>query len=270
MTALRKIQPIAIPAGLLPSKDLGRRPELKWVAPASLLVDGTYQRDLSRQSIKLIHGMVKRFAWNRMKPPIVVETAEGLHVIDGQHTAIAAVTLGIPEIPIFVVEAEKVSERARAFVGHNTDRITVSPLGIYHALLAAGDETALDVGNVCRRAGVRIRYINQAATTVEVGDTMAIGLIQKLVARQGVIKARRVLDVLVRAKCAPIGGGHIRAAEHLLCEVKDAPAADELAAIIRLDGIKGFNAAHARARAERMPFWRALADRWSRRIRAAA
>jgi hypothetical protein len=39
----------------------GRKPELKWIAPTSLLVDATYQRDLSERSIRLIRNMLIRF-----------------------------------------------------------------------------------------------------------------------------------------------------------------------------------------------------------------
>jgi hypothetical protein len=163
---------------LTPASFDGEKPSLKWVAPTSLLVDATYQRDLSERSIRLIRKMIEEFRWNRLKPPIVVQVGPAsLHIVDGQHTAIVAASLGIPQIPVFVVKADTLDERARAFVGHNTDRVVVSPFDIYRALLASGDPDAVDVDNVCKRAGVRIRNISPSSAIAE-GDTAAIGLVR--------------------------------------------------------------------------------------------
>lgn len=263
MSKLRRIQPMLMPDGIAKASELGKKPVLRWVAPTDLYVDETYQRDLSRKSIKLIRGMVERFAWNRMKPPIVVDAGEALHVVDGQHTAIAAATLHIPQIPIFVVDAGSLDERARSFVGHNTDRITVSPIAIHKALQAAGDPDATDVANVCKRAGIRLRVLNQSVVPAE-GDTMAIGTIQKMVARRGVLKARIALECLVKARRAPVSAEEIRAAEHLICEGGGDP--EQLVAAIRIEGDKGLNAARAKAASERSPIWRALAARWERHL----
>jgi ParB-like nuclease domain len=268
MTSLRKITPLAMPANLAKSEVTGKRPVLRWIAPTELLVDATYQRDLSRTSLKLIRRMVAGFAWCRMKPPIVVEVASGFHIIDGQHTAIAAATIGLKEIPIFVVEADALDERARAFVGHNTDRITVAPIALWRALVAAGDPDASDVANVCKRAGVKVCIVNQSHSVAAFGETMAIGTVSKLVKRRGVIPARRVLEVLVKAQVAPIGTAEIRAAEELICEQH--ASLDAMIVVVRLDGRKGLDAAHARARAEGTPLWRALAARWAARLKRAA
>jgi hypothetical protein len=180
------------------------------VAPTSLLVDATYQRDLSERSIRLIRRMIENFAWNRLKPPIVVQAGP---------PRCTSSTASIPpswrprsasrRFPVFIVKADSVDERARAFVGHNSDRVVVSPFDIYRALLASGDPDAVDVDNVCKRAGVRIRYISPSSAIAE-GDTAAVGLIRALVRRRGVIPARKVLQCLVKAKRAPISAAEIR------------------------------------------------------------
>src|SRR4051794_24268937 len=103
MASLRAIKPMKFP-DLKPASFDGERPSLRWVAPTDLLVDATYQRDLSERSIRLIRKMIESFSWNRMKPPIVVQVGPtSLHIVDGQHTAIVAASIGIPEIPIFIV-----------------------------------------------------------------------------------------------------------------------------------------------------------------------
>lgn len=266
--SLRRIEPIALPPSHPRAVVGGKRPSLRWIAPTELLVDATYQRDLSRASLRLIRGMVERFAWARMKPPVVVEAkGGGYHIIDGQHTAIAAATIGLPQVPIFVVEADALDERARAFVGHNTDRITVSPIAIWNALKAAGDPDALDVANVCKRAGVRIRVLNQSVVPAQ-GDTMAIGRVRGLIKKRGVIASRRVLECLVKARCAPLFQEQILAAEYLICELKADPA--ELTQAVRTDGDRGLAAARGKARAERSPIWRALMARWSEKLKREA
>lgn len=265
MTKLRPIKPMKFP-DLTPAKDFGPKPIPKWVAPTSLMVDGTYQRDLSERSIRLIRRTIENFRWNRYKPPIVVQTGPAtLHVIDGQHTAITAATLGIPEILIMIVEADGLDERARAFVGHNSDRIVVSPFDIYKALLASGDPDAQDVDNVCRRAGVRIRVISPSSAIAE-GDTAAVGLIRSLVKRRGVIPARKVLQCLVKAKRAPISGAEILAADRIVCEERKDIDVEALTAAIRIEGNDGLAKAMVKAKTDRSPAWREIANRWLNRI----
>lgn len=261
---LRKIKPLTLP-GLKPAEVDGDLPRLKWVAPTELLVDDTYQRDLSDRSIRLIRKLIENFAWNRLKPVIVVEVKPDIyHVIDGQHTAIAAATLGVPKVPIFIVQAERVDERARAFVGHNSDRIIVSPFDIYRALLAAGDPDAVDVGNVCRRAGVRIRWISPS-TALAAGDTAAVGKVRALVKRNGVMKARQILEVLVKAKRTPISAAEIQAVEALYTADPKLDR-EQLARVIFIEGTAGLQKAQAKAKTDRSPVWRVLSERWQRRF----
>lgn len=267
MSALRPIKPMSFP-DLTPAaaSDFGQKPIAKWIAPTSLMVDGTYQRDLSERSIRLIRRTIETFRWNRYKPPIAVQTGPAtLHVIDGQHTAIIAATLKIPEILILIVSADSVDERARAFVGHNLDRIKVTPFDIYRALLASGDPDAVDVDNVCKRAGVRIRLISPSSAIAE-GDTAALGLVRRLVKKRGVIPARKVLQCLVKAKRAPITGAEILAAERIICEERKDIDLDELTAAIRVEGGEGLTKAIVKAKTSGTAIFREVADRWLRRI----
>jgi hypothetical protein len=264
MSTLRRITPMPFPGVVKPK--LGPRPSLEWVRPTDLHVDETYQRNLGRSSLRLIQKMLKEFAWSRMKPPIVVRAEGKLHVIDGQHTSIVAATLGISEIPVFIVAAEALDERARAFVGHNTDRITVTPLDIYRALVASGDPEAMDVEAVLKRAKVRLRQLNQSSATAE-GDTMAVGSIRALVKKYGPMRARRVLEVLVKAKCTPISVHHIKAVEHIMCVANPQIDSDRLARIIRIDGDAGLLAAKSHSKMAKTPVWKCLIERWRRSLK---
>lgn len=270
MSKLRKIEPVAlaVTARKASVADLGDKPVLKWVKPTDLYVDETYQRALKKRSIKLIYSVVEGFAWNRMKPPVVVKAPHGLEVIDGQHTAIAAASLGVPEIPVFLVKAGAIDDRARAFVGHNRDRIVLSPIEMHNALVASGDPDSLDVANACRRAGVSIRAFNQE-TEIKVGDTKSVATIRRMVTKRGVIRARQVLEVLVKAKRAPLSECEILAVDHLYNDRKPSPTLEQLQYACRIEGDRGIIEAHGAAKRERAPVWRKFAERLQRRIEKA-
>lgn len=224
--------------GDIPSPDLGQTPELRWVSPSSLMVDEAYQRDLTKRSKSLIRKLTEQFAWRKMKPPIVVDTESGLHCVDGQHTAIAAATLRLPQIPVFVVGAATMQDRADSFVAHNRDRIIMTPMDVYRAKVASGDPDALDVHNVCRRAGVDLKILSPNSKTM-IGDTMAVGTLQRLVKRQGVIKSRMVLEALVQGGRAPIGAAEIDAVEAAMLLVRPATTVSEMASTIRAISDRG-------------------------------
>lgn len=250
MTALRRIESLkeaAVPSG---APKLGQRPELRWVAPTSLLVDESYQRDLGKRSMSLIKTLVQNFAWRKMKPPIVVEVGDGLHCVDGQHTAIAAATLGLPEIPVFVVQGSSIEERADSFVAHNRDRIVMSPLDVYRARIAAGDKDAVATAEVCSEIGVRIRQTNLFGR-IQVGDSSCVGTIQRLVGRRGKVIAKKVLEALVKGGRGPIGPAEIDAAEALMVVARPLTTSDQLASVIRVLGERGVIQAKMKAASER-------------------
>jgi hypothetical protein len=238
--------------GAIPILELGQKPELRWVNPTALFVDGTYQRSLAKRSKALIKKLVLNFAWRKMKPPIVVETEGTLHCVDGQHTAIAAATLGLSEIPVFVVQAETLHDRADSFVAHNRDRLTMTPMDIFKGKIAANDPDALDVVNVCHRAGVEIKIIN-TQVKVSIGQTMAVSTIQGLVKRQGVIKARMILEALVAGHRAPISAAEIDAVEAVIVMVRPKTTQEEMAQVIEAVGDAGVIKAKVQAATEGRP-----------------
>lgn len=260
MVALRPIAPIAAPDVERGQSD-APPPILRVVDPACLLVDDSYQRSLSERSVSLIRRIIANWDWRAFKPPIVTETAEGLHVLDGQHTAIAAVTHGgIGEIPVLVVTAPAAAHRAEAFVRHNRDRIQVTQHQIHHAMVAAGDEDALTIEQVCARAGVRLLRMPPYGGDYEIGDCMALGAIKALVARRYAAGARRVLDVLVEAKLAPIPAAAIKAVEYLLFEepYRNELAAGDVATALRAKGAHAEREARLIAIEQKVPIWRAM------------
>lgn len=259
--APRKVKPIPL-AGLHPlTVEPGVPLTFETVAPETLLVDETYQRELSRRSYQLVERIINTWDWRRFKPPVVARTPEGLMVIDGQHTAIAAASHpDIPVIPVMVVGDLSVSEQAQSFVGHNKDRLNLTKIQIHAAAVAAGDEDALTVNQVCERAGVKMLKIQPSGGDFRPGETMAVSAIETLVRRRGPQKARVVLQILAEAGCAPVSSLLIKAIEMLMHGQEYAGTVkpqDLTSAIMALgEDVIEREAAVFRA-AHRVPQWRA-------------
>jgi hypothetical protein len=236
------------------------RPEFLWVHPSKLLVDESYQRTLSGNSTRLIRRIVKGWDWRRFKPPVVTASGYGetFAVIDGQHTACAAAALNI-EIPVMLVATDGIADQALSFVSHNTERTAVTPLQIHHARVAAGDEEALDVEAVCKRAGVTI--LRMPTSSYQVGDTMALASVQQLIRRYGVMKARQALEILVRAKMAPLTATMIKALGEVMFSAETAQEIDteRLELFIRAKGSMLLEKdATGIAMLKDVPVWRAM------------
>lgn len=256
----RKIEPMLLPdvtPGLAPMAV----PTFQWIDPRELLVAGVYQRDLSRGSIELIRKIVGAWDWARFKPPVVAQTLDGLEVIDGQHTAIAAASHPeISEIPVMVVQAAELADRARAFVGHNRDRLVLSQVNIHYANVAAGDEDALTIQQVCERAGVNLLRYPPGNGEFKIGECLAIAAIRALVNRRGAMRARIVLQTLVEAHCAPVPAAGIKAVETLLHDndYKGQVAPADISNALLLLGSRAEQEAKVFAAAHKVPVWRGL------------
>lgn len=258
---MRPVAPLALPE-VVPASIGSDRPRFVEIDPSTLLVDESYQRNLSTRSIDLIGRIVSEWSFTAFKPPVVVEVDGAYHVVDGQHTAIAAATHpGIDTIPVMVIEAAETVSRAEAFVRHNRDRITVTPTQLHVAMVAAGDEDAVTIHQVCERAGVRILRNPPGSSAFKKGDTLAVSTLRALVDRRHALGARRVLDVCVAARLAPIGAAEIKAVEHLLCSKEYAGSIkgeDVATILLDHDGIQ--REAKRFALEHRLPYWRAMAS----------
>jgi hypothetical protein len=266
----RPIAPISI-EGLTPGGTPRALPIFEWVDPGTLLVDAGYQRDLSRRSLALIRRIVAGWDWARFKAPIGVLTDAGIELIDGQCTSIAAATHpAIEKIPVMIVEAAERSDRATAFIGHNRDRVAVTPTQIHVAALVGGDGDALAIDRVCAASGAAILSV-PSKTAYKPGETLAVTAIAALVRGRGEGGATAVLSCLVAACCAPMTQLHIKAADLLLHtdEYSREIDAERLAAVISTMGpkvdqeAKVFVAAHPST-----PLWKAMAICWFKARRA--
>ncbi|MCW2309681.1 DUF6551 family protein [Rhodobium gokarnense] len=236
-------------------------PVLRDADPLALLVDESYQRNLGERSVRLIRKILSAWDWRAFKPPVVVEVDGDLHVIDGQHTAIAAASHPeIKTIPVLLVDGGAVEDRATAFVKHNRDRIAITPMQLFYARLKAGDEDALTISQVCERAGVRVLKYPPANGRYKEGDTVAVATLEQLIRRRYVVGARKVLDVLVEARQAPVQTAAIKAVETLLFAPEYAGQVDpgDIATTLRRLGRDAERQAALLAQEHRVPLWRAL------------
>lgn len=205
MQATRAIEPMPLP-DLVPNADIGAVPRIEWVAPESLHVEEAYQRDLSRRSVNLIATIVAEWNWVKFKPPVCVDTEDGRRVvIEGQHTAIAAAShTAISEIPVIISAGVSLSDRARAFVAHNRNRLAITGYQMHRAAVAAGDDVALAVEDGCRLAGVTLLANTRPRGEWRSGETIAIKGLERVGREKGKAGVARVLRILVRARHQPI------------------------------------------------------------------
>lgn len=256
--------------GLIPGRLSKGKPRFEWVDPRSLFVEADYQRDVGQKGVKLVRAIYAGFDWARFKPPVCIELEGSRICIDGQHTAIACASHpGIQAIPIMIVEAVGAAGRAAAFVGHNRDRVGLTPMAIYRAELAGGDDVARLIAQACGFAGVKV--LDQSVNLrnpAAVGATIAVGTLRSVVKRYGVDLLARALKVLVAAKRGPVKAGEIAAAAMILAALpKKVGIDDELTRCVAsktAESWAAIAAVHASDSGE--PLGSAIAAVWCRNL----
>lgn len=270
MTKLRAIKPVNMrgaDAGTV-STDL---PEFDWLDPSLLFVEDDYQRGLSDKSLRMIRRIAANWNWAKIKPAICVRSGNRIVIIDGQHTALAAVSHGgIAKIPVMIVDAKTIKERADAFISQNRDRLALTPMHLHYAAVAAGDEIAVAVDQACKKAKVTIlRAPKGAIAKHQVGETVSVGIISRIVAKVGIHHGARVLKVLVDAKRAPIAAHEVAAVYELLFDPKYRSKVDafDLVTVVRSKPMETWRADAWRLVASTgMPRRQALAAAWFRAL----
>lgn len=196
MSALRTIDPrpylARLPRG--PKPDAGERPELQWLKISKLRIDPKYQREIGRRGADNIVAIVPQFKWAKFTPVVVAPIGEGLFaIIDGQHRTTAAAACGFEAVPCVIIQVDQ-AEQADAFVAINANVTAMSPLQLHAARLAAGSKAATDLTEACDEAGVIICRYPVPANKMKPGETLAVGMLQSVLAKYG-------RKVLVSALC---------------------------------------------------------------------
>ncbi|MBY5605201.1 hypothetical protein HFO50_29330 [Rhizobium leguminosarum] len=272
-TDIRQIVPIST-AGLIPGKPPTGMPIFELIDPSTLFVDPAYQRDIGERGMRQIRRVIERFDWAKFKPPICsyaeIDGSTVLKVLDGQHTAIAASSNPFVEkIPVMIVETEGTAAEARAFIGQNAERVGVTPLQLHYAALAAGDEDAKTLQNVCDKAGITILKRPGAYDPAASRETIAVGAIKQLIGRRGDKLSKEILEILANAERGPVKSDHIKAVEYLMTDPDHCDAfwpQDLTAAIVELLSAAEEDAEQL-AMSKRWPMWKALAIVWFRKCK---
>lgn len=243
------------------------RPEITWIDPRELLVDESYQRNLSERSLALIRRIATGWDWRRFKAPSCSWTADGLEVVDGQHTAIgAACRDDIREIPVLITEAREQAERAAAFIGLNRDRVGITATQLHAAAVTAGDRDAVAIEDACTAAGITVLKSPPGAGRFQPRQTMAVAAIGALLKRNDDVASLTLL-ALAEADLAPIQANHIKAAELLLTDPEFGnPASADVTAAIKAVGAEAEKEAKLFAATHSVPVWRGLAAVWFKKM----
>lgn len=156
----------------------GKIGELKIVPISSLRVDMSYQRAMSLNSVRNIRKICGEFSWAKFLPVIVVEVDGGKYsVIDGQHRTTAAATLGIEEVPCYVLKCS-VQDAAAAFAAINGNVTAMNPVDLWFAKLAARDPDAMELSAVLEAAEVTITRKKDGYYP---GETRSVGVLQRAI-----------------------------------------------------------------------------------------
>lgn len=163
------------------SKEIGQRPDLKWVDVDLIDVDRNYQRMIKPQLVKKI---MAGFRWDYFGAVVLARSEAGrYHVTDGQHRVRAACLHShISQIPALVVAATGVENEAANFLVINRDRQAVNSIERYWAGITARDETCLHTAMVLKGAGCDV-VPEQGAVGVSL--TSAVFAVQRAIKRFG-------------------------------------------------------------------------------------
>lgn len=156
-------------------------PTMEWISIADLVIDDSYQRDLSRANWAAIRKIAAAFRWTRFTPLVVAPLPGGKYaVIDGQHRTHAAALCGIDRVPAMIAPMD-IKEQAASFVWVNGQVVKITGFHIFRAALAANEPWANDCARAVRDAGCRLMTSNASTANKRPGEIYAIALVRAYV-----------------------------------------------------------------------------------------
>jgi hypothetical protein len=198
---LRKIDVAAFAKiGPLPLIEPGPMPHLRFIEIDQLVIDPTYQREISSaKGRKNITKIAREFEWARFSPVIVAPSKEKFAIIDGQHRTTAAALRGHKKVPCQVVGID-VRKQAAAFAAINANVTEMSSIQVHAALVAAEDPGALRLEAVCASANVKILPYPVQSNKMKVGETLAVRQLQGAMERYGKEPLRVALCAITKTR----------------------------------------------------------------------
>lgn len=177
-------------------KTFGKVPRLEWLSIQQLVVDPEYQREISYVGRKNIRKIAENFSWSMFGTVMVAGIGSDRYaIVDGQHRATAAALCGVEKVPCQIVEALR-GEQAAAFRAINGNTTRPHTIQLFHAAVTAGETCALQVVQVCTRAGVRVA---RSLGPCRDRETFSVGAIRKGIERHGEATVELALKMIVHS-----------------------------------------------------------------------
>lgn len=152
----------------------GPAPILNWIETEKLVVDTAYQREIGRRGALNVHQIAENFDWSKFAPVIVAPVEGGMFaIVDGQHRTTAAMIRGQQQVPCQVVQADR-AKQAAAYAAVNGNITKTTAQQLYHARLAAKDDGAVALAEVCAAANVEVIRRNIPLLALKPGQTQAV------------------------------------------------------------------------------------------------
>ena len=172
---------------------IGRVGKLKIVPISKLFVDSSYQRAVSVGSVRNIRRICGSFDWAKFLPVIVTEDGDKFSIVDGQHRTIAAASVGVSEVPCYVLSCTA-TEAAAAFAAINGNVTPMQPIDLWFAELAAKAPKAVALQHVLDAAGVKITRKKEGYL---VGETRSINVLARALDFYGNAVLTTILQCIV-------------------------------------------------------------------------
>lgn len=160
---------------------------------SKLCVDSVYQRAVSLGSARNIKRICSQFDWAKFLPVIVTQEGDRFSIVDGQHRTIAAATIGISEVPCYVLSCTP-GEAAAAFAAINGNVTPVQPIDLWFAQLAAGEPKSVAMQRVLDAASVKVVRNKQG---FQVGETRSINVLLRALDFYGSAILTTILQCIV-------------------------------------------------------------------------
>jgi hypothetical protein len=195
MRMLRAIVHSQLPT---PHADVGE-PGVQRLLPLScLVVDDRYQRSVAKKGRANIVRILANFDWRKFTPVIVTPVGNGKYaIIDGQHRATAALMHpSIDMVPCWIIKVTP-EEAASCFAAINGQVTTINRAQIFQARVAAKEPDALALQRVLKASGVKLLKHKEPNSPYRVGETLAIGTLERCMQMFGPATLTTALQAIV-------------------------------------------------------------------------
>ena len=173
--------------------------DVAMVPVSDLVIDGDYQRDIRKTGLSVIRKIAADFSWGRFGCLIVCRHGkDSFKVIDGQHRAIAAASIGVKAVPCIVLKGNfEKSDEAANFIGINTARTALHSIDKFRAMVVAGDEVAVAADGALKSLGVSLVHNN--GNDLAHNETRAANAILNIARKHGAGILFSALELLMDA-----------------------------------------------------------------------